>query len=91
MDEITHDLAKIRGAWGSTNANAAKAKTNRRRIEKAARRSSEFYTGRSEQLNVRLTEELKAAVQTAAKNAGLSMAEFFEMVMTAHLQSGGGK
>jgi predicted HicB family RNase H-like nuclease len=60
------------------NATPAKAKANRRRIEKAANKSSDYWTGRSAQLNIRMTPELKTDVQTAAADFGMSMADFFE-------------
>jgi predicted HicB family RNase H-like nuclease len=88
MDEVANDLAKIRAKWSSPNGTAAKAKSNRRSVEKGVRKSSEFWTGRSEQLNVRLTPELKTAVQAAAADFGMSMAEFFETAVTELMKRG---
>jgi hypothetical protein len=45
------------------------------------RKSSEFWTGRSAQLNIRMTPELKYDVQAAASEFSMSMAEFFETAM----------
>jgi predicted HicB family RNase H-like nuclease len=78
VDEITNDLDKVRQLWSSSTATAAKAKAKRRNVEKATRKSSEFWTGRSAQLNIRMTPELRADVQEAASEFGMSMADFFE-------------
>jgi hypothetical protein len=76
MDEIA--LSKVRALWGGQNADPAKAKANRRHAEKAASKSSDFWTGRSAQLNIRMTPELKSDVQAAAAEFGMTMADFFE-------------
>jgi predicted HicB family RNase H-like nuclease len=77
MDELD-PLEAVRKMWSGANATPAKAKANRRRIEKAANKSSDYWTGRSAQLNIRMTPEIKADVQASAAEFGMSMAEFFE-------------
>jgi hypothetical protein len=82
MDEIAEsDLAKVRALWAGPTASAAKAKATRRSIERQVRKSSEFWTGRSAQLNIRMTPDLKTEVQAAVAKCGMSMAEFFETAM----------
>ncbi len=89
MDEVnTNELAKIRQLWNSPNATVGKAKANRRGVERGVRKSSEFWTGRSAQLNIRLTPDLKEAVHKAAADFGMSMAEFFEVAVTEMIKRG---
>jgi hypothetical protein len=64
--------------WNGANANPAKAKANCRRVEKAASKASGYWTGRSAQLKIRMTPELKADVQSAVEEFEMSMADFFE-------------
>ena len=77
MDKLD-PLDAVRRMWSGGNATPAKAKANRRNIQKAANAASEYWTGRSAQLNIRMTPELKADVQAAAAEFNMSMADFFE-------------
>lgn len=86
MDEIANDLSALRAQWSGATATTAKAKAKRRAVEKSISRSSEYWTGRSAQLNVRMTPELKTAVQNAATEFGMSMADFFEAAMVAYIE-----
>jgi predicted HicB family RNase H-like nuclease len=89
MDELDPDA--IRKMWSGANATPAKAKANRARAEKAASKASDYWTGRSAQLNVRMTPELKIDVQEAAAEFGMSMADFFETAMLEFIAKKRGK
>src|SRR5262245_49257056 len=79
MDEIKVDLDAVRRQWGGQASTVAKSKANRRGVERSVRKSSDFWTGRSAQWNIRMTPELKADVQAfVAEHEGMSIAEFFE-------------
>jgi hypothetical protein len=82
MDEIAEsDLAKVRALWSAETGNPEKAKAIRRRTEKLASKTGDYWTGRSAQMNIRMTPDLKTEVQAAVAKSGMSMAEFFEMAM----------
>jgi hypothetical protein len=89
MDEVSNDLSKVRAMWSAPTSTTAKAKAQRRKIEKAAK--SGFWTGRSAQMNIRMTPELKDDVQKAAADFGMSMADFFESAVLAFISSKRGK
>ena len=89
MDEIANDLKSVRALWSAPTATTAKAKAQRRKVEKAAK--SGFWTGRSAQLNIRMTPELRDDVQKAAADLGMSMADFFESAVLAFITSKGKK
>jgi hypothetical protein len=91
MDEVSNDLSKVRAMWGTPTNSTAKAKAQRRQVEKASRKRSEHWTGRSEQLNVRVTSKLKDDAQKAAADMGMSMADFFESAVLAFIASKRGK
>jgi hypothetical protein len=78
MDGMKARYDKIRSVFAGENANPAKAKANRRRVEKAASKGADYWTGRSAQINIRCTPELKADLQAAVANAGEVMANVFE-------------
>lgn len=78
MDDVANSLDKARALWAGANAKPANAKTNRRKAEKAVSKNGDYWTGRSAQLNIRCTPELKGDVQEAASEFGMSMADFFE-------------
>jgi hypothetical protein len=90
MDDVA-SLAKVRAMWASQNANPATAKANRRKAEKAASKAGDYWTGRSAQLNIRMTPELKTDVQAAVAEFGMSMADAFEEAMLAFITKRRGK
>jgi len=77
-DEVSADLRAVASRWGSPSANVAKAKSNRRQVERATNKASEFWTGRSSQISIRCTAEIAEAFRAKAAERGMSVAELFE-------------
>jgi hypothetical protein len=88
MDGMTERYNRIRASFIGENADPAKAKANHRKAAKAASRSADYWTGRSAQLNIRMTPELKADVQAEVAARGMSMADAFEEMCLAWIAKG---
>lgn len=92
MDEVVKsDLDKVRQNWASHASNTGKAKRQRRNVERSVDRTSTYWTGRSAQMNIRMTPEVKEDVHRAAAELGMSMADFFESAVLAFISSKRGK
>jgi hypothetical protein len=88
MDGMKARYDRIRSVFAGENASPAKAKANRRKVEKAASKGADYWTGRSAQWNIRLTPELKADLQAEMVARDIKIADAFEEMALAWIARG---
>jgi predicted HicB family RNase H-like nuclease len=94
-EDEAYDMAAARKLWESKKVGGKKKadrKAKRKELVASVDKRSLRATGRTDQFNFRTTPEMKAKAQEAAKDSGMSIAEWMEEAVAAYLAGsrGGG-